>query len=35
MNSYSGSNLQYFWKKKMFVDTARQVIAENIKFETH
>ena len=29
------SNLQYFWEKKLFVDVARQVIVENIKFETH
>ena len=34
MDSYSGSNLQYFWKKKLFVDIARQVIVENVQFET-
>ena len=34
MDSYSGSNLQYFSGEKMFVDIARQVVVENIKFET-
>ena len=33
MDSNTGSNLQYFWEK-MFVDTARQIIVENIKPET-
>ena len=34
MDSYSSSNLQYFWKK-LFVDIARQVIVENVKLETN
>ena len=35
MDSYSGSNVLYFWKKKLFVDIARQVIVENVKFKTY
>ena len=33
VDSYTGSNLQYFWEK-ILVDIAHQIIGENIKFET-
>ena len=34
IDSYSGSNLQYFSEKKLFLDVAHHVFVENIKFET-
>ena len=33
MDSYTVSNLQIS-EEKMFVDIARQIIVENVKFET-
>ena len=33
MDSYTGSNLSIS-EEKMFVDIAREIIVENIKFET-